>query len=146
MNHWLVMPIILPAMLAPFIVLAMRHDLVLQRVFSIAGSVALLAVSVGLMALAASGPPQLYELGNWPAPFGIVLVLDRLSALMVLLSSILAVTVSIYTTSSGWDKRGRHFHGLFQFQLMGINGAFLTGDVFNLFVFFEVCCSSPPTG
>src|SRR3546814_20539010 len=57
---------------------------------------------------------------------------------MVLLTSLLAVAVVIYAISSGWDKRGRHFHALFQFQLMGINGAFLTGDVFNLFVFFEV--------
>src|SRR3546814_11435185 len=57
---------------------------------------------------------------------------------MVLLTSLLAVAVVIYAISSGGDKRGRHFHALFQFQLMGINGAFLTGDVFNLFVFFEV--------
>ena len=138
MSHWIIMPVILPALLAPFIVLAMRHDLALQRVFSIAGAVALLAVSLGLIAQAAGGPPQVYELGNWRAPFGIVLVLDRLSALMILLSSLLAVVVSIYAASSGWDTRGRHFHALFQFQLMGINGAFLTGDVFNLFVFFEV--------
>jgi len=138
MNHWLVLPIVLPAMLAPFIVLAMRHDLVLQRVFSIAGSFALLGISIGLMMQAASGPPQVYQLGNWVAPFGIVLVLDRLSALMVLLTSLLAVIVALYATGSNWDARGRHFHALFQFQLMGINGAFLTGDIFNLFVFFEV--------
>ena len=83
---------------------------------------ALLAISLGLIAEAAGGRPQLYELGNWPAPFGIVLVLDRLSALMVLLSSLLAVVVSVYAATSGWDKRGRHFHALLQFQLMGING------------------------
>jgi len=138
MNHWIAVPIVLPAMMAPFIVLAMRHDLLLQRVFSLAASVALLAVAIGLTLHAAAGGPELYELGNWPAPFGIVLVLDRLSAVMVLLTAILAVVVAIYAITSNWDKRGRHFHALFQFQLMGINGAFLTGDVFNLFVFFEV--------
>ncbi|MGF1593017.1 MAG: monovalent cation/H+ antiporter subunit D [Kiloniellaceae bacterium] len=138
MNHWIVVPVVLPSLLAPLIVLAMRHDLLLQRVFSLAGAVALLAVAIGLTVTAAGGPPQLYELGNWPAPFGIVLVLDRLSALMVLLTGILSVAVAIYAISSEWDRRGRHFHALFQFQLMGINGAFLTGDVFNLFVFFEV--------
>ncbi|WP_422366577.1 monovalent cation/H+ antiporter subunit D [Pelagibius sp.] len=138
MNHWLIVPIALPALLAPFIVLAMRHDLLLQRVFSLAGTIALLAVAIALTAQAATGPAQLYELGNWQAPFGIVLVLDRLSALMVLLTSLLAVVVAIYAVTSEWDTRGRHFHALFQFQLMGINGAFLTGDVFNLFVFFEV--------
>ena len=78
-----------------------------------------------------------YRLGDWPAPFGIVLVLDRLSATMVLLASVLALFVACHA-ASGWDTRGRHFHPLFQFQVMGVNGAFLTGDVFNLFVFFEV--------
>src|SRR3546814_7329079 len=112
--------------------------MLLQRVFSAAATVSLLAVSIALTVAAAGGPPELYALGNWPSPFGIVLVLDRLAALMVLLTSLLAVAVVIYAISSGWDKRGRHFHALFQFQLMGINGAFLTGDVFNLFVFFEV--------
>jgi multicomponent K+:H+ antiporter subunit D len=136
-NHWIILPIVLPAMLAPLIVLAMRHDIVLQRIFSLAGTVALLAVSVALVAMAAAGPPQMYALGNWPAPFGIVLVLDRLSAMMVLLTSALALFVLVYA-SHGWDRKGWHFHALFQFQLMGINGAFLTGDVFNLFVFFEV--------
>jgi len=138
MNHWIVVPIVLPALMAPFIVLTLRHDLWLQRVFSAAATVALLAVTIGLTVTAAGGTPEVYELGNWPAPFGIVLVLDRLSALMVLLAALLAVVVVIYVISSNWDKRGRHFHALFQFQLMGVNGAFLTGDVFNLFVFFEV--------
>src|SRR3546814_404065 len=138
MNHWIVVPVVLPAMMAPFIVLTTRHDLLLQRTFSAAATLALLAVSIALTVAAAGNPPELYALGNWPAPFGIVLVLDRLAALMVLLTSILATVVVLYVITSGWDNRGRHFHALFQFQLMGINGAFLTGDVFNLFVFFEV--------
>jgi multicomponent K+:H+ antiporter subunit D len=90
------------------------------------------------MAQASSGEIQVYELGDWPAPFGIVLVLDRLSALMAVLTTVLALVVLLYAIGSGWDARGRHFHALFQFQLMGILGAFLTGDAFNLFVFFEV--------
>jgi multicomponent K+:H+ antiporter subunit D len=64
-------------------------------------------------------------------------VLDLLSATMALLTAVLAMAVVLYA-SDDWDQRGWHFHALFQFQLMGINGAFLTGDVFNLFVFFEV--------
>jgi multicomponent K+:H+ antiporter subunit D len=58
--------------------------------------------------------------------------------MMILLTSVLALVVLLYAISSRWDERGRHFHALFQFQLMGILGAFLTGDLFNLFVFFEV--------
>ncbi|MCL4187755.1 MAG: monovalent cation/H+ antiporter subunit D [Rhodobacteraceae bacterium] len=138
MSHWIVAPIVLPALLAPFIVLALRRDLVLQRVFSVAGTLALGGIAAALVAAAAGGGIEVYALGDWPAPFGIVLVLDRLSALMVLLTALLALAVVLYAIGSGWDARGRHFHALFQFQLMGVCGAFLTGDIFNLFVFFEV--------
>ena len=95
------------------------------------------AMAVGLVSVAAQGDLLVYRLGEWPAPFGIVLVLDRLSALMVLLTYLVALPVLWYATG-GWDTRGRYFHVLFQFQLMGLCGAFLTGDLFNLFVFFEV--------
>jgi len=80
---------------------------------------------------------RVYRMGEWPAPFGIVLVVDRLSALMVLLTQLVALPVAAYAIGH-WDARGRHFHALLQFQLMGLNGAFVTGDLFNLFVFFEV--------
>jgi multicomponent K+:H+ antiporter subunit D len=138
MNHFLIAPVVLPALVAPFIIMVVRHHLDLTRIFSLASTVLLLAISLVLTAQASSGAVQVYELGNWPAPFGIVLVLDRLSAMMVLLTSVLALIVNLYVIGSGWDKRGANFHALFQFQLMGIVGAFLTGDAFNLFVFFEV--------
>ena len=138
MTHWLILPIVLPAMLAAFMVLAARYHLLIQRVLSVAGTLGLLALALGLFWQASDGTVSLYQLGNWAAPFGIVLVADRLSTLMVLLTCVLAVPVLLYAIGSGWDNRGRHFHPLFQFQLMGILGAFLTGDAFNLFVFFEV--------
>ena len=138
MMHWIILPVVLPALLAPLIAFVMRHDITLARTASVAGTLVLFAISIGLVAAASDGQTHLYRLGNWPAPFGIVLVLDRLSALMVLLTSALALIVLMHAITTGWDARGRHFHALFQFQLMGICGAFLTGDVFNLFVFFEV--------
>ncbi len=138
MTHWIVLPIILPALVAPFIVLAARYHIGIQRVLSLAGVLALVAVACGLALQAADGTVTLYQMGDWAAPFGIVLVTDRLSTLMVLLTAVLALFVLLYAVGSGWDNRGRHFHALFQFQLMGIMGAFLTGDLFNLFVFFEV--------
>ncbi|WP_372658448.1 monovalent cation/H+ antiporter subunit D [Hydrogenophaga sp.] len=102
------------------------------------GSVLLGAVmAAGLVWQASSGELMVYRLGEWPAPFGIVMVLDRLSALMVLLTYLVAAPVLWYA-SGGWDMRGRYFHALFHFQLMGLCGAFVTGDLFNLFVFFEV--------
>jgi multicomponent K+:H+ antiporter subunit D len=94
-------------------------------------------MAAGLVWHASGGELLVYRLGEWPAPFGIVLVLDRLSALMVLLTYLVAAPVLWYATG-GWDVRGRHFHAIYQFQLMGLSGAFLTGDLFNLFVFFEV--------
>jgi multicomponent K+:H+ antiporter subunit D len=138
MNHWIIAPVILPALLAPVIAYVMRHDIKLARYASMAGSIALVAIAVGLVALSADGQTHVYYLGDWPAPFGIVLVLDRLSAMMVLLTSVLALVVLWHAIATEWDNRGRHFHALFQFQLMGVCGAFLTGDAFNLFVFFEV--------
>jgi multicomponent K+:H+ antiporter subunit D len=138
MSHWIIAPVILPALLAPLIGYVMRHDIVLARVASMAGTIALAAIAVGLTVWAADGGTHVYRLGDWPAPFGIVLVLDRLSAGMVLLTSVLALVVLWHTIATGWDAKGRHFHALYQFQLMGICGAFLTGDAFNLFVFFEV--------
>ena len=138
MSHWIIAPIILPAFLAPFIVLAARYHIGIQRVFSVAGVIALIGIAIGLAWQVSDGSVVYYRLGDWAAPFGIVVVGDRLSTLMVLLTSVLALFVLLYAIGSGWDNRGRHFHALFQFQLMGILGAFLTGDLFNLFVFFEV--------
>jgi len=138
MSHWIILPIVLPAILAPFIVLAARYHIGIQRVFSVVGVLALIVIAVSLAWQTSDGTIILYQLGDWAAPFGIVLVGDRLSTLMVLLTAVLALFVLLYAIGSGWDDRGRHFHALFQFQLMGIMGAFLTGDLFNLFVFFEV--------
>ena len=138
MTHWIIAPVVLPALVAPFIVLAARYHIGIQRAFSVAGVIGLIAIAAGLAWQASDGTITLYQLGDWAAPFGIVLVADRLSTLMVLLTAVLALFVLLYAIGSGWDNRGRNFHALFQFQLMGIMGAFLTGDLFNLFVFFEV--------
>ena len=136
-NQWLIVPVAVPAITAALLVLVMRYSLSSQRILSGIATALQLAVAIGLYIWAGDGEPRAYLLGNWPAPFGIVLVLDRLAATMLLLSGLLAFGVVIAATGE-WDKRGRHFHALFQFQLLGINGAFLTGDLFNLFVFFEV--------
>ena len=109
----------------------------LRRAVSMASLTLGLVMAVGMVNLASTDELLVYRVGDWPAPFGIVLVLDRLSALMVLLTYLVALPVMWYACG-GWDTRGRLFHALFQFQLMGLCGAFMTGDLFNLFVFFEV--------
>ncbi|WP_415922334.1 monovalent cation/H+ antiporter subunit D [Tateyamaria sp. SN6-1] len=138
MTHWLIAPIILPALLAPFIVLAARYHITIQRAFSVSGVMAQVVLAAALAWQTSDGTVLLYQLGDWAAPFGIVLVGDQLSTLMVLLTAVLSLFVLLYAIGSNCDNLGKHFHPLFQFQLMGILGAFLTGDLFNLFVFFEV--------
>ena len=138
MSHWIIAPVVLPALAAALMVLTLRQRLPLQRALSLATILALNLLALALLHAATTGAPEAYFLGDWPAPFGIVLVLDRLSALMVALLAALALPVTLYAIGAGWDARGAHFHPLLMFLLMGLGGAFLTGDAFNLFVFFEV--------
>lgn len=107
-----------------------------QRAAALFFSALTLLVSILLLQVQQQGI-QLYVLGDWQPPFGIVLVADRLSSLLVLLTSVLGLASILYACA-GDDRTGSYFHPLVLFQIMGINGAFLTGDAFNLFVFFEV--------
>jgi len=137
MNHLLALPIVLPAFTAALLLVLQRAPVVLVRALSAAATLGLFAAAIAVLAQAEAGTPLVYQVGNWPAPFGIVLVADRLSAFMLLLTALLALSVLLYAAQA-WDARGQYFHPLFLFQLMGLNGAFLAGDLFNLFVFFEI--------
>jgi multicomponent K+:H+ antiporter subunit D len=137
MNHAVILPILLPMFVGSLLLFGARVNLPLKRALSLAATAALVPLSLWLMAYADRGELLVYAAGNWQAPFGIVLLLDRLSALMLTVTAVLALFALLYAVR-GDDERGRNFHALFQFQLMGINGAFLTGDLFNLFVFFEI--------
>ncbi|WP_213304926.1 monovalent cation/H+ antiporter subunit D [Paraburkholderia sacchari] len=137
MNHALLLPILIPLFAAGAIVALPLRARRLQRALNAVATVALLPVAAMLAARAAQGGIASYALGAWPAPFGIVLQLDRLAALMLLLTAVLACCC-LLGTSSADARRGRYFRALFQFELMGLNGAFLAGDMFNLFVFFEL--------
>ena len=136
-NHLVIAPLLVPLLAGILLVLLRGSATLLRRNLSMLGVQALFAVSLTLLLAVQDGQLLVYRLGDWPAPFGIVLVADRLSAMMVLLTSVLAVLVMLHAIH-GSDRKGRQFHVLFQFQLFGLNGAFLTGDLFNLFVFFEV--------
>ncbi|WP_105383502.1 monovalent cation/H+ antiporter subunit D [Neorhizobium alkalisoli] len=137
-QHLIVLPILIPLIAGAGLLFIPDRQRSVKAMVSLAATIALGAVSLLLMA--ASGESRfgaVYLVGNWAAPFGIVLVLDRLSALMVVLTALLAVPVLSFALAR-WHSAGAHFHSLYQFLLMGLNGAFLTGDLFNLFVFFEV--------
>ncbi|MBH2000926.1 MAG: monovalent cation/H+ antiporter subunit D [Moraxellaceae bacterium] len=108
-----------------------------RRGISLGSAILGLITAISYLMIANTSQVTVYQLGEWSAPFGIVLVLDRLSAFMLVLTYALAVPV-IWYASDNWDTRGRYFHTMFHFLLMGLTGAFLTGDLFNLFVFFEI--------
>ena len=144
MPHLVAVPILVPMLTAALMLLMgesrRRAKSALSVVSGLVGLLAALALLRWVNAADTGGGPGsigVYLPGNWRAPFGIVLVADRLSTMMVALTGVIAFAASIYSTSR-WDRAGVHFHPLLQLQLMGLNGAFLTGDLFNLFVFFEV--------
>ncbi|MCC7634225.1 monovalent cation/H+ antiporter subunit D [Stenotrophomonas rhizophila] len=139
MNHAVILPILVPLFGAAcsLFVEHRRYGPRVQRTVAWATLAALAAAVAVLFAQTADGSTAVYLLGDWPARLGIALVADRLSAWMLATTVLLAIPCLLHACS-GWDRRAPHFHALFQFQLVGLNGAFLTGDIFNLFVFFEV--------
>jgi multicomponent K+:H+ antiporter subunit D len=142
-SHLIILPILLPLVTGALLLFVREGRRVLKAAISGASVVGLLALAtllltlVGRSSVADQTAMGVYLLGNWAAPFGIVLVVDRLSTLMLLLTAFMALPVLVFALGR-WHRAGPHFHSLFQFMLMGINGSFLTGDLFNLFVFFEV--------
>ncbi|HAG77861.1 cation:proton antiporter [Stutzerimonas stutzeri] len=137
MNHALILPLLLPLFMGALLLFAHRANKSTKRVLSLAATWTLVPIAIWLVLLADDGQLRIYALGSWQPPFGIILMLDRLSALMLLVTAVLAGFAALYACR-GDDERGPNFHALYQFQLLGINGAFLTGDLFNLFVFFEI--------
>ncbi|CAM5213247.1 monovalent cation/H+ antiporter subunit D [Alishewanella longhuensis] len=138
MNHLIVVPILLPFLTALLIMLPPVHySPWRRRIVSMLSTSILLIVCVLLLLQVLADGVTFYALGNWLPPFGIIMVADLVSVIMLCLTAFLALGAICYG-SAGEDEKGSFFHPLFQFQVMGINGAFLTGDLFNLFVFFEV--------
>lgn len=145
LTHLPVLPILVP-FLGGALILLTRENSRLLRLF-ISGSAVILQVLIAILLIRATqgiGTTNLwpdnigvYLLGNWSAPFGIVVVADRLSALMLGLTAVLGLCAWLFATAR-WDRAGSHFHSMFLFLMMGLNGAFLAGDLFNLFVFFEI--------
>jgi multicomponent K+:H+ antiporter subunit D len=139
-DHLIIAPVVLPLLAGALMLFAGERRHGLKGGINLAATLGLVGIAIALLFMSDAAPPRdvgVYRLGDWPAPFGIVLVLDRLSALMLLLTSLLALAALVFSLAR-WHRAGVYFHPLFQFLLMGLNGAFLTGDLFNLFVFFEL--------
>ncbi|WP_296433379.1 MULTISPECIES: monovalent cation/H+ antiporter subunit D [unclassified Rhizobium] len=138
-HHLIVAPILIPLIASALLLFIDERRRLAKAMVSLASAISLTVIAFILFRIE-SGPngfEGVYLVGNWSAPFGIVLVLDGLSAMMLLLTALLAVSALVFSLAR-WHAVGAHFHSMFQLLLMGVNGAFLTGDLFNLFVFFEV--------
>jgi multicomponent K+:H+ antiporter subunit D len=141
MNQLIVAPILLPVLTGALMLwLGEKHRPLKARINLLStalGLVIAISLMLWVQKTGTTGSIGVYLPGNWESPFGIVLVVDHLSALMLVLTGIVAVCALLFAMAR-WDRAGASFHALFQIQLMGLYGAFLTADLFNLFVFFEV--------
>lgn len=134
----LLLPILIPFLTAIWAVLFWQRQQV-QRALSVVGSVLLMGTAVYLFAVVYQQGPQAVQIGGWQAPFGITLVADMLSAIMVLLTALMGLMVGIYALANIDEARQKlGFHPLYHVLIMGVCGSFLTGDLFNLYVWFEV--------
>ena len=141
LQHLIVVPVLLPLLVGALLIPVNQNRHTLKFAMSLTSSVLLWLVAVALLLMADGGHWDdgigVYLASNWAAPFGIALMVDRLAALMLVLTATIALAVLVFSAQR-WDRVGVSFHSMFQFLLMGLNGAFLTNDLFNLFVFFEV--------
>jgi len=138
MSILLLFPILLPIG-AIILLLFFRGKINAQRIIGLFGSTLQLIFSIYILFVVQTRGIQVIQIGNWPAPYGITLVVDLFSAIMLILSGLVGLMISIYAIPT-LEKRlqSQNFFPLLQALLLGVNGAFLTGDVFNLYVWFEV--------
>ncbi len=137
-DFWLILPIAVPMTAAILALLAYRSRAG-QRLISVIGASILLLADIILLAQVLRHGILASQMGNWPAPYGITLVVDEFSAIMLLLTGLIGFAVVLYSLINIDAARESHgYHSLFHFLLMGVSGSFLTGDLFNLYVWFEV--------
>jgi multicomponent K+:H+ antiporter subunit D len=137
-DHLAILPIITPILIGIILLFArLRENINAQRIISIGAQALGVLIAILLLRTVIMNGPIVYQLGNWQQPYGIALYVDQVSALLVLLTCLVAFCAQLYSFA-GEDKKGVFFHPLMMFQVAGICGAFLTADIFNLFVFFEI--------
>lgn len=134
----IVAPLLIPLCAAALTALLWTR-IAAQRIVGVGASAALLAASLLLVVRTADGSILVAQMGDWPAPFGIALVVDAFSAIMLAIAGLMALSVSIYAMGPDATARDRAgFQPLFHSLMLGVCGAFVAGDVFNLYVWFEV--------
>ncbi|GIQ70148.1 Na+/H+ antiporter subunit D [Xylanibacillus composti] len=137
MNNVVVLPVLIPVLTG--IALILVRSLAWLRAVGVVSLIVNTGVAAYLLSRIHSQGIQVLELGGWSAPFGIVLVADMLAGLLVVAANLTAVICLLFACRTIGEKRERfYFHSFYQFLIAGVCGSFLTGDIFNLFVFFEV--------
>lgn len=138
MINLLLFPVLIPMLFAA-ILLFFPKNISLQRTIAAIGAAATLIAGLFLLFKVAADGIQAVTLGSWDAPFGITMVSDLLSVLLVLTATIITLFVIFYSIPTiGIEREKSFYYPAVLFLLLGVNGAFTTGDIFNLFVFFEV--------
>ncbi|RTR36041.1 Na+/H+ antiporter subunit D [Robertmurraya yapensis] len=142
MNNLIILPILIPFVTAAILIF-FHKKIRIQRWLSALSSIATIFVALVLVQKVHTDGIQSLNISSWDAPFGITLVSDMLSALLVLTTSVVAFVCLIYSFKSiGAEREKFYYYPVFNFLIVGVNGAFTTGDIFNLFVFFEVMLMS----
>src|SRR5690606_30542183 len=142
-DHLIVAPVLVPLLAGALMVLLDESQRRVRFFIAVFSAIVQVAIALFLVGLADGRRDEwidsvgVYIAANWPVPFGIALAVDRLSAVLLLLAAVLSLSALVFARAR-WERAGVHFYPLFQFLMMGVNGAFLTADLFNLFVFFEV--------
>ncbi len=138
MNNFLLLPVLIPFTAAILMILAWRSRPA-QRVIGVLGPAGLLLSGLVILNRVWSEGILVLHVGDWPAPFGISIVADLFSALMVVLAGVIGLAAAFYslTNIDPW-RESFGYYPLLNILLMGVCGAFLTGDIFNLYVCFEV--------
>jgi multicomponent Na+:H+ antiporter subunit D len=138
MNNLVLMPILIPLTIGMILIL-FRKNIELQKVISSIAIIAIGFVSILLMKQIKTEGIQTLQLGGWQAPYGVSMVADMFAALLLLTTSLVAFCCLVYAFRSiGKEREAYYFYPLFLFLITGVNGSFLTGDLFNLYVCFEV--------
>jgi multicomponent Na+:H+ antiporter subunit D len=138
MNNWVVLPLLIPLLTGVCLVFLQRK-IVLQEWLAMISTALMLWASVWLVYQVSENGIQVLHIGGWEAPFGITLVVDMLSALLLVTSSIVSLACLLYAFRSLDESRKKYYlYPFILFLISGVNGSFMTGDIFNLFVFFEV--------
>ncbi|OZU89898.1 Na+/H+ antiporter subunit D [Virgibacillus indicus] len=138
MSNLAVLPIIIP-LISAIILVFFNSKVNISRGLAKLFSLINLSVALYINWYVLENGSIILETGDWAAPYGIILVVDSLAAILVLTTNLIAAACAFYAPNAGLERKEKfYFYPLFFFLISGVSGAFVTGDLFNLFVFFEV--------